>query len=203
VAARDLKKQLKDYYGPSAREVTIVDVPSMNLLMVDGAGDPNPSQAYKEAVAALYAASYTLKFMLKRRNPENDYGVMPLEGLWWTDDPASFSFEQRAGWRWTAMIVQPDVVTPALVAEAIAEAARKRDLPALAWLRFAPFHEGKAAQILHVGPYAAEPPTIERLHRFIADHGGRLTGRHHEIFLNDPGRTAPERLRTIIRQPYA
>ena len=175
----------------------------MNFLMVDGAGNPNTSQSYKEAVEALYAASYTLKFMIKKRSPEDDYVVMPLEGLWWTDDPTSFSFEQRAGWHWTAMIVQPDVVTPALVAEAIADSAGKRDLPALARVRSEPFHEGKAAQILHVGPYAAEPPTIERLHRFIADHGGTLTGRHHEIYLSDPARTAPERLKTIIRQPLA
>jgi hypothetical protein len=201
VATLDLKKQLRDLYGPSAREPAIVNVPSMNFLMVDGEGDPNTSQAYKEAVEALYATSYTLKFMIKKRSPEDDYGVMPLEGLW--DDPTSFGSEQRAGWRWTAMIMQPDVVTPALVAEAIAEAAGKRDLPALPRLRVEPFHEGTAAQILYIGPYAAEQPTIERLHRFIADRGGALTGRHHEIYLSDPRRTAPERLKTIIRQPFA
>lgn len=202
MAKRDLKKELKQLYAASAKEVMVVDVPSLNFLMVDGAGDPNTAQAYREAVEALYAASYALKSGVKQRDPDQDYVVMPLEGRWWTEDPASFSYKDRSDWRWTLMIMQPEPVTPSLVAETLAQVARKKALPALAHMRFEPFREGNAAQILHVGPYASEPPTIERLHRFIADRGGTLTGRHHELYLSDARRTAPERLKTIIRQPF-
>ncbi|HZS88067.1 MAG TPA: GyrI-like domain-containing protein [Chloroflexota bacterium] len=199
MAKIDVKKQLKHLYEPS-QDVTVVDVPPMHFLMIDGHGDPNTSADYADAIAALYALSYAIKFLVKKSAAAIDYGVMPLEGLWWADDPAVFVAARKADWDWTMMIMQPDCVTSTTVAEARAQAAHK-DLPALPRLRFETYHEGLAAQIMHIGPYAAEGPTIERLHRFIAEHGYRLMGKHHEIYLSDPRRTAPERMRTVLRQP--
>lgn len=206
MAKLDLKKQLGPLYRASARdarEPTVVDVPPLRFLMIDGTGDPNTSEAYRQAVEALYAVAYTLKFLARKDEPALDYVVMPLEGLWWSDDLRDFRLGRKDRWRWTAMILQPEVVSAERVDRARAEAARKKDLPALAALRLETFHEGRAAQILHLGPYADEGPTIARLHAFIAARGGRLSGRHHEIYLGDPRRTAPERLKTLIRQPFA
>ena len=202
MAATDLKKRFSALYSPSAREVSIVDVPLMSFLMVDGEGDPNTAVSYQDAIQALYSVSYTLKFMLKQGPEAVDYIVMPLEGLWWTEGGGMQDVASKDGWRWTAMIMQPDAITAEHVRRAIERAQTKRDLPALPRLRFASFEEGRAAQVMHIGPYAAEAPAIERLHAFIEAHGGRLTGKHHEIYLSDPGRTAPERLKTIIRQPF-
>jgi len=199
----DLKKEFKQLYFPSAKEVTVVDVPPMNFLMIDGRGDPNTAQEYKDAIEALYAVSYTLKFMIKKRTPQRDYVVMPLEGLWWADDMSRFDLKNKGSWSWTAMIMQPEFITEELVAQAREEVAGKKDLPALSKLRFERFHEGLAAQILHIGPYSAEGPTIEKLHSFIEEHGYEVKGKHHEIYLSDPRRVAPEKLKTVIRQPIA
>jgi hypothetical protein len=197
----DFKRTLKHLYKPSAKEFTVVDVPEMNFLMLDGHGDPNQSPAYQAAVEVLYGMAYTLKFISKREL-ERDYVVPPLEGLWWMEDMAEFSLEHKADWDWTMMIMQPAWITPALVARAREEVARKKDdPPALAELRFAPYHEGLAVQILYVGPYDEEAPTIARLHAFAEAQGYALRGKHHEIYLSDPRRTAPERLKTVIRQP--
>lgn len=196
----DLKKQWKHLYSPSSRQVSVVDVPPMNFLMVEGAGDPNTSPAYQEALEALYSLSYTLKFQVRKRLGL-DYVVMPLEGLWWTDDPAAFSLEHREDWKWTAMIAQPEPVTPEWFEKARAEVQARTRLPALERVRLEQYHEGLSAQILHLGPYAAEGLTIARLHDFIRGQGYELNGRHHEIYLNDPRRTAPEKLRTVLRQP--
>ncbi|MEN8114186.1 MAG: GyrI-like domain-containing protein [Actinomycetota bacterium] len=196
----DLKRQLREFYGPSAKQCSVVDVPEWQFLMVDGAGDPNTSQAYSEAIEALYAMSYTLKFMSKNVVGV-DYTVMALEGLWWVDDMAEFSMDDKSAWKWTAMILQPDHISDAHVTKAAEEARRKKDLPALDLLRLEALHEGLAVQIMHVGPYSDEPPTIERLHQFASEQGYRLRGKHHEIYLSDPRRTAPEKLRTVIRQP--
>jgi hypothetical protein len=197
----DLVKDLPDLYRPPAREPVLVKVPEMTFLMIDGSGDPNNSSGYQQAVEALYAVSYTAKFRLKRGPEGIDLKVMPLEGLWWSADVTVFLEGWREAWQWTMMIAQPDVVTPALIDEAVAEAGRKKDLPALGKARLERFEEGLCAQILHVGPYSAEGPTIERLHAFIAEQGQALRGKHHEIYLGDPRRTRPERLRTILRQP--
>ena len=199
----DLKKKLQDLYSPSAKAISVVDVPPLRFLMVDGEGDPNTSRAYKEAIEALYGLSYTLKFMVKRQHPEHDYRVMPLEGLWWTDTAGGPDFTRKDTWKWTAMIMQPDAVTAGLFEEAKQELNAKKHPPGLVRVRFDAFHEGAAAQILYVGPYADERPTIERLHAFIREQGHELHGRHHEIYLSDPNRTAPARLKTIIRQPFA
>ena len=198
----DHKKELKHLYGPSAKKVSVVDVPPMSFLMIDGQGDPNTSQAYQEAVSALYSVSYTLKFMIKKGEMAIDYKVMPLEGLWWTEDMSQFTMDDKGAWKWTAMIMQPDFVTAEMVEAAKDRAQKKKGLAAISLIRFEALHEGRAAQIMHVGPYAEEPPTIEKLHEFIAAQGGTPSGKHHEIYLSDPNRTAPEKLKTVIRQPF-
>jgi len=198
----DLKKEWKELYRPSARQVSMVDVPAFNYLMIDGRGDPNSAQAYKEAVETLYAVSYTLKFMLKKGEIGQDYVVMPLQGLWWVEDMADFSVEKKGGWQWTMMILQPQPVTEAMVEEAMAQAAKKKNPPALDIVRFESLHEGPAAQIMHIGPYVDEAPNIAKIHQFIVENGGELRGKHHEIYLSDPRRAAPEKLKTIIRQPF-
>lgn len=198
----DYKHELKELYGPRAGHPAIVDVPELSFLMVDGMGDPNTSRDYREAVEALFAVSYRVKFAVKRGADGIDYGVMPLEGLWWVDDMSTFSLDDKSGWSWTAMIMQPDVVTEELVQRSILEASRK-PLPAAARLRFDRFGEGLAAQVLYTGPYSAEGPTIERLHGFIAEAGYRPSGKHHEIYLSDPSRAEPAKLKTVIRQPVA
>lgn len=196
----DLKKDLKHLYSPSAKAFAFVDVPTMNFLMIDGKGDPNTSQDYKDAVEALYAVSYTLKFAIKK-GQGIDYPVMALEGLWWADNMAEFSLDRRSHWLWTMMLMQPDVVTNSDVAAAIRDAQAKKGLPALSNIRFERYAEGQSAQILYFGPYKDEGPTIARLHAFIHENGCELTGKHHEIYLGDPRRTAPENLKTVIRQP--
>ncbi|XCN73601.1 MAG: GyrI-like domain-containing protein [Candidatus Electrothrix aestuarii] len=150
---RDYKKELKHLYKPSAKKVVLVDVPAMNFLMIDGQGDPNSSQAFQEAVAALYPLAYTLKFMVKKGETGVDYGVMPLEGLWWSDDMATFSVDKKEDWQWTLMIMQPEYISEDMVATAREEVARKKNPSALSQVRFASFQEGRAAQTLHVGPF--------------------------------------------------
>lgn len=196
----DLKKDLKHLYQPSAKEVVEVDVPPMSYLMVDGEGDPNTAQAFADAVEVLFMVSYTVKFMIKKGASAIDYGVMPLEGLWWTDDMSTFSIDDKSNWKWTVMIMQPTFVDSESVALAIAEVKRKKNPPGIGEIRFAPFSEGRCAQILHIGPFSDEGPTIERVHQFIASRGQR-TGKHHEIYLSDIRKADPSKWKTIIRQP--
>jgi hypothetical protein len=196
----DFKKELKHLYNPSAKEVTAVDVPALNFLMIDGEGDPNTSPQYKAAVEALFSVSYALKFMIKKEKGV-DYGVMPLEGLWWVDDMTKFSAERKDEWKWRSMIMQPKYVTADYVNVAIDNTRKKKNLPALSRLRFESFHEGAAAQIMHIGPYSAEGPNIAKMHAFIHSSGHTLSGKHHEIYLNDTRKTAPAKLKTILRQP--
>ena len=197
----DFKKEFKHLYNPSPKEAVIADVPEMNFLMVDGMGDPNTTQEYKDAIEALYAVSYALKFMVKKGEAAVDYGVMPLEGLWWVDDMTQFSVEKKDEWKWTSMIMQPKYVTEELFIRAIEQVKKKKSLPALSKMRFESLNEGLAAQIMHIGSYAAEGLTIERLHDFIKGKGYELRGKHHEIYLTDPRRSAPEKMKTVIRQP--
>jgi hypothetical protein len=198
----DLVRAAKDLYSPG-RDPAIVEVPEFTFLMVDGHGDPNVAPGYQRAVEALFAVSYTLKFALKRGPQQLDYRVMPLEGLWWAADMSAFTSSDKSAWDWTMMIRQPPVVDSTLVEEALAAAARKRDLPAADLLRLEPFTEGLAAQVMHIGPYSTEGPTIARLHAFISEQGCELVGKHHEIYLGDPRRAAPDKLRTVLRQPMA
>lgn len=199
----DYLKKLKHLYGPSAKKVEIVDVPEMNFLMVDGEGNPNTSQAFKDAVEALFSLSYTLKFMVKKGGMDLDYGVLPLQALWWSDDPSAFTEGNKDAWKWTVMVMQPDFITPALVDTATKEVQRKKKLASLPLVRFEAFREGKAAQVLHVGPFTEEGPTVEKVHSFIEDSGSQKTGKHHEIYLSDIRRAAPEKWKTIVRQPMS
>lgn len=198
----DLRKDLKDLYQASSKEVMVVEVPTLSYLMVDGEGDPNTSQAYAHAVEALFSVAYTAKFMLKKGPQGLDYGVMPLEGLWWSDDMSAFATGDKARWKWTAMILQPTFTGAALIGEAIAEVRRKKQLAGLERLRLDSLTEGRSAQVLHVGPFSEEGPTIERLHAFIAERSERR-GKHHEIYLSDTRRADPTTWKTIIRQPMA
>ena len=197
----DFKKELKHLYKPSAKKVEIVDVRQMNFLMIDGKGDPNTSQEFQDAVEALYSLSYTLKFMIKKGGLKVDFGVMPLEGLWWTDDMSQFSTENKDNWKWTLMIMQPEYVTAELFNEAVEQVKKKKNPPALSKVRFEVFSEGKAAQIIHIGPFSEEGPTIKKVHSFIQENGCKLSGKHHEIYLSDIRKAAPEKWKTIIRQP--
>jgi hypothetical protein len=175
----------------------------MNFLMVDGMGDPNTSKSYSAAIEALYPVAYTLKFMVKKGKMEIDYGVMPLEGLWWADDMSAFKTGNKDAWKWKVMIMQPEFITREMVEQAIKEVQKKKEPVALSLLRFEAFEEGRAAQTLHIGPYSEEGPTIEKVHLLIENNGSRLVGKHHEIYLTDPRRTVPEKWRTIIRQPMS
>jgi hypothetical protein len=197
----DLRKQLKHLYNPSAREPALVDVPAMTFACIDGRGDPNGPD-FAAATGALYAFSYTIKFLVKKERAI-DYPVIPLEGLWSIEGKADFSmgdFKERDAWRWTAMIMQPDAAASDLWPVALGQAAG-RGVPFLERLHFERFDEGRSAQIMHIGPYSAEPGTLARLHGFIDAQGLRPRGRHHEIYLGDPRRSAPEKLRTVLRHP--
>jgi len=188
-----------DLLKPKPGRPEIVDVPWFNYLMLDGQGDPNTSHDFQDAIGALYSLSYGAKFALKKEGV--DVRVMPLEALWWAVREGEVVPKDAATWTWTAMILQPEPVSRELVERVRSEAARKRPSPALERVRFERFHEGKCAQVMHMGPYSAEEPTIELLHAFITEQGFEPTGRHHEIYLGDPRRAAPARLRTVIRQP--
>lgn len=198
----DLKRELGPLYRPSANRVVQVDVPAFRFLMIDGEGDPNTSPAYAHAVEALFSVSYTAKFMVKKGTQAIDYAVMPLEGLWWSDDLSAFVSNDRAKWKWTMMILQPDFVAPAVIEEAIAQVGRRKRLAAVDELRLETFAEGRCAQTLHVGPFSDEGPTIQRVHDFVQAHSA-LTGKHHEVYLSDIRRADPARWKTIIRQPMA
>lgn len=200
MAKIDFKKVLGELYKVSPKAPVVVDVPPLNYLMIDGEGDPNTSQAYADAVATLYAVAYTIKFAIKKGPAAVDYGVMPLEGLWWADDMRVFDAGDKSAWKWTMMILQPPVVTAQQVRESIDVVREKKNPPAIDRIRFDRYDEGLAAHILHVGPFSEEGPTIARLHDFIGERGA-LSGKHHEIYLTDIRRADPSRWKTIIRQP--
>ena len=199
----DYKKVLKNLYRPLVKTVETKDVPKMIFFMVDGKGDPNTAQNFQDAIEVLYPLSYTLKFMVKKGVIGIDYGVLPLEGLWWADDMSSFTMGKKDEWKWTLMIMQPEIVTKKMVQEAIEQVKVKKNPVSLPLVRFESFSEGKAAQIMHIGPFSEEGPTIEKVHSFIEDNGSQLTGKHHEIYLSDIRRSAPEKWKTIIRQPMS
>lgn len=205
MAKIDLKKEKKELYNPSIKEVSIVNVPKMNFLMIDGQGDPNTSKEYHDAMETLFPVSYKTKFLSKKEKSQ-DYVVMPLEGLWWVDNMEDFSIEDKSSWKWTVMIRQPDFITKSIINKAMGEVEEKKNPAALSKIRFESLNEGISAQIMHIGPYLEEGPTVEKLHSFIHENGYEFDGsrpgeKHHEIYLSDMRRTKPERLRTIIRQP--
>ena len=199
----DLKRDLKHLYLPSTKLPVLVDVPPMQFVMADGAIEPDQSPGtsplFGENMQALYAAAYTLKFAAKLRKEDPlDYPVMALEGLWWVED-GRFDIRQPGNWKYTIMIMQPPQVTQAMFREAVGKAAAKRPNPAFGRLRLATFHEGLSVQIMHLGPYADEPTTLARMEAFAGERGYRLRGLHHEIYLGDPRRADPAKLRTVLR----
>lgn len=196
----NFKKELKELYT-AKQEPKIVQIPVMNFIMIDGKGDPNSSLDFQEAINTLFPLAYTIKFMIKKSELEIDYGVLPLEGVWWADDMEDFRKKNKANWQWTLMIMQPSFVEQTHFATAFQEVKKKKDPKLLDKVRFTSFAEGLAVQIMHIGPYAEEEITIRKLHAYIDDHGYQLTGKHREIYLSDFRRTKPENLKTIIRQP--
>jgi hypothetical protein len=198
----DLKKDLKEFYNPSKKEVSLVDVPEMNFLMIDGEGAPE-SEAFANSISALYPIAYTIKFDLKKADG-TDFAVMPLEGLWWADNMNDFDPEtgDRNKWKWTLMIMQPDFVTKEMFQKAVEEVKKKKNLSLIDKARFETFKEGKSVQILHIGRYIDETENIKKIHAKIAEIG-KLSGKHHEIFLSDFRKTAPDKLKTVVRQPFA
>ena len=195
----DFKKTLKSLYAPSKKDFVLVDVPAMNFIMIDGSGPPGNEQ-YVQACEWLYPLSYKLKFMSKQ-TLERDYVVPPLEGLWWAQDMTAYTENRRDEWQWTLMIMQPDWITQEMYEQSLAKASDKLASPP-ASLRFERFEEGQSVQILHIGPYTEEGPTLARLHdEYMPENGLTWNGQHHEIYLSDPRRAAPEKLKTVLRQP--
>lgn len=197
----DYKKEFKHLYNSSAKKATIVNVPPMNFLLIDGEGDPNISKSYQDSIEGLFSVSYALKFMIKKGTLQIDYGVLPLEGLWWADDITDFNAQNKNKWKWTSMIMQPEYITQEIVVSAIEQVKKKKNLVALPKMRFESFNEGEAVQIMHIGPFSEEGPTIEKVHSFIHENGCQITGKHHEIYLSDFRKTDSGKLKTIIRQP--
>jgi hypothetical protein len=196
----DFKKTLKHLYNPPKKFV-VVDVPEMQFLMVDGHGDPNTAQAYREAVEALYAVAYKIKFLSKKAL-EKDYTVPPLEGLWWAEEMESFITRDKSQWDWTMMIMTPEWIGQEIFADAVAQARKAKNPAALDKVWLERYHEGLSAQIMHVGSYDDEGPVLSRMHgEFMPENGYCENGKHHEIYLSDPRRVAPKKLKTVLRQP--
>lgn len=199
----DYKKDLKEYYQAKLNKIVTVDVPKMNFIMIDGYGDPNASQDYIDAIQTLYPIAYGIKFCCKKEL-ELDFGVMPLEGLWWSDNMDDFD-KNKDDWLWTAMIMQPDFVNKTIFDKVVEQTRVKKSLPSIDKIRFESYDEGRSAQTMYVGPYAQEGEIIQAVHTFIKQQGGKLDStnkHHHEIYLSDPRRTDASKLKTIIRQPY-
>ena len=195
----DIRKGRKDLYSGKRDEIVLLDVPPQTYFAIDGAGNPNIVPAYAEAVQALYASVYTLKFASKAGG--QDFVVPPLEGLWWAEDWSAFTGRRKDEWSWTMLIAIPPLVTGGAEA-AIAAAREKKGLAALDRVRVQTIEEGRCAQVLHIGSYDDEAPLLARLHgEFLPQHHLAERGKHHEVYLSDPRRTAPEKLKTILRQP--
>ncbi|MET9002585.1 GyrI-like domain-containing protein [Amycolatopsis sp. NPDC004169] len=194
----DLKKDLKQLYAPKNTDWALVDVPEQRFLAIDGRGNPNTAESYKTAVEALYAFAYTIKMAAKQRG--EDFVVGPLEGLWWAEDYAAFTVRAKDSWQWTMLIAQPPWIDEEAVEEArkTVQGKKKIDAP----VRFEKRHEGRCAQVLHIGSYDDEGPILARLHdEYVVEQGLKLTGLHHEVYLGDPRRVEPAKLRTVLRQP--
>lgn len=197
----DFKKTLQSLYH-APRHFVLVDVPEMQFLMIDGEGDPNRAQEYQHALQALYALAYPLKFRSKK-DLGMDYVVPPLEGLWWADEVGFFTdLRDKARWKWRMMIMTPEWISAEIFAAALQDARRNKAEVPLEKARLERYHEGLSVQILHIGSYDEEAPTLARLHsEFLPENGYIENGLHHEIYLSDPRRVSPEKLKTILRQP--
>ena len=201
----DLRKQYKELYSPPAKAVSLVEVPPFQFAMIDGeiepGKSPGTSPAFEDALQALYGISYTLKFMSKQRKDQPiDYTVMALEALWWVEG-AEFDISHPQDWCWTAMIMQPDHITSEMASQALEQLRQKKPSPAIDRLRFETFHEGLCIQIMHIGPYSSELATLVKMEEYTHENGYTYRGKHHEIYLGDPRRADPEKLKTILRQP--
>ncbi len=198
----DLKKELRNLYNPSVKDVSVVDVPKMNFIIIDGQGAPE-SQQFGQSIGALYSVAYTIKFD-KKKADGTDYSVMPLEGLWWAEDMGMFDQLKgdRNKWQWKLMIMQPDFIGKADFQRAKEASLKKKRNPVINEVGFESLKEGRAAQIMHIGPFSEEGPNIERIHQKIMEIGGKLSGKHHEIYLSNVARVEPAKMRTVLRQPY-
>ena len=201
----DLKKELKYLYQPPSKQVTVVQVPRFNFAMLDGQIEagvlPGNSPDYQNTMGAIYGTAYTLKFMSKlRKDNPIDYPVMASEGLWWVLS-GEFDFQTKEPWQYTMMISLPNFVTLHMFDKAIAQLKKKKGNPAIDKLRMESFEEGLCMQITHIGPYADESRTLELMAQFASENGYRTRGRHHEIYMGDPRRANPEKLKTVLRHP--
>ncbi len=199
----DLKKEYKKFYNPSGKAPEIVEVPEFKYLMIDGQGIGN--EEYQFSIQALFGVSYKTKFMIKKERGI-DYSVMPLEGLWWAENMDDFINNKKESWKWTLMIMQPDFVTAEIIQKAIKEVKTKKNNERLDYLRLENYKEGLSGQIMHIGPYSEEHENIMRIHKLIEENGGKFDGkknRHHEIYLSDFRKTVPEKLKTVLRQPFS
>jgi hypothetical protein len=200
----DLKKEYRELYSPRGKDPVVVDVPPLKYLMIDGINAEPESEGFQNGIQALFSVSYKTKFTSKKQLG-SDYVVMPLEGLWWADDMNDFSAGKKETWRWTLMILQPGFVTPGLIDSAIDASGGKAPEGSLEKLRLEELHEGLSAQIMHIGPYSEEHGNIMKIHEFIRSKSGSFEGtiqKHHEIYLSDFRKTPPERLKTVLRQPF-
>ena len=202
----DFKKKFKELYQPSAKEVVVIEVPEMQFLMIDGMGSPGDSQEYSDAMTALFPVAFKTKFLSKAKG--RDYVVPPSEGLWWADDMNDYIGGNRDKWKWTMMIMLPDWITKELVKKSIDITLQKKPeiSKTVKKLRVEKYDEGKSAQIMHIGPFSEEGPTVEKVHNFIEDQNGKFDGfkqKHHEIYLSDPRKAKPENMKTVIRQPFS
>ncbi|MDP4143561.1 MAG: GyrI-like domain-containing protein [Bacillota bacterium] len=197
----DYKKQLKELYTGKKGVFNIIEIPKNKYLQIHGSGNPNTNPSYKAAVEALYTIAYSAKFICKKS--EQDFVVMPLEGLWYADDNDLFHCREKDKWKWTMLIMMPPFVTEYIFKEAVDTAKKKKDNAKIDEVFFREYDEGLAVQTLHVGSYDAETPVIASMHEYVLQQGYKLTGLHHEIYLSNPNTVAAEKLKTIIRQPIA
>lgn len=196
----DFKKTMKEFYNPP-KKFGVVDLPEMLFLMIDGHGDPNTAQEYQDALEALYAVAYKMKFISKK-TLEKDYVVPPLEGLWWAEDMDTFITRDKSAWDWTMMIMVPDWITAEIFNDALEQVRKKKNPTSLDKVRLESYHEGLSVQIMHIGSYDDEGPVLAQIHnKFIPENGYVENGKHHEIYLSDPRRVASEKLKTVLRQP--
>lgn len=195
----DFKKTMKELYVPSAKDFVLVQVPPMPFIMIDGEGSPD-GEAYNRAVQWIYSVVYPIKFMAKKKLGK-DFVAPPLEGLWWADDIGAFVADKKDDWKWRSMMMLPTWATIEMFEEAVTKAEGKLGQRPDS-LRMEEFEEGLCVQIMHIGPYSEEAPTIAQMHQeFIPQNGLTENGHHHEIYLSDPRRVAPEKLKTVLRQP--
>lgn len=198
----DYKKELKQFYKPKAKP-EIIEVPTMQYLMIDGEGGV-AGETFQQAIEALFAVSYKIKFISKKEL-DNDYTVMPLEGLWWANNMLDFETGNKDNWKWTLMIMQPGCINKNIVEQANAEVKKKKALKALNQIRFEELREGSCAQMMHIGPFSEEHENIMKLHKLIDETGGEMNGlvqKHHEIYLSDFRKVDPAKMKTVIRQPF-